>query len=230
MTGVQTCALPISLEKSQGRTYEATNLAEIVLFEAALNNESANYALVLNANAASKDTWELNVVFEDGTVDAITVDDDDLGNFNPKNPNHFMRAWNYTQNSNGTYRIGNMYQGIEADPAYAGVDRSNYRGVSYLLKTGTVDFDSEVISRGNEYISLSGRANVWDVTDVEDEGDSVESGSFTKTLVNSVLILDSGAIRTAWIWDIPGTPDAPDVVYGYTNVSEWATGRLLVQH
>ena len=216
------------LDKADNRTYKATNLAEVVLFEAELKNDSANYALVLNANAASKDTWELNVVFEDGTVDAITVDDDDLGDFRPENPNHFMRAWSYTQKASGAYKMGRMYEGVEADSAYPGVDKSHGRGEAYLLRTGTVDFDPE--TRTNEYIALSGRANIWDVNDVEDENDSTVSSAFTKTRVNAVIIVDNGAIRTAWIWDIPGQPDDVDKVYGYSDVNEWATGRLIVQH
>ena len=216
------------LDKADNRTYKATNLAEVVLFEAELKNDSANYALVLNANAASKDTWELNVVFEDGTVDAITVDDDDLGDFRPENPNHFMRAWSYTQKASGAYKMGRMYEGVEADSAYPGVDKSHGRGEAYLLRTGTVDFAPE--TRTNEYIALSGRANIWDVNDVEDENDSTVSSAFTKTRVNAVIIVDNGAIRTAWIWDIPGQPDDVDKVYGYSDVNEWATGRLIVQH
>ena len=216
------------LDKADNRTYKATNLAEVVLFEAELKNDSANYALVLNANAASKDTWELNVVFEDGTVDAITVDDDDLGDFRPENPNHFMRAWSYTQKASGAYKMGRMYEGVEADSAYPGVDKSHGRGEAYLLRTGTVDFAPE--TRTNEYIALSGRANIWDVNDVEDENDSTVSSAFTKTRVNAVIIVDNGAIRTAWIWDIPGQPDDVDKVYGFNDVIEYQTGKLLVQH
>ena len=216
------------LDKADNRTYKATNLAEVVLFEAELKNDSANYALVLNANAASKDTWELNVVFEDGTVDAITVDDDDLGDFRPENPNHFMRAWSYTQKASGAYKMGRMYEGVEADSAYPGVDKSHGRGEAYLLRTGTVDFDPE--TRTNEYIALSGRANIWDVNDVEDENDSTVSSAFTKTRVNAVIIVDNGAIRTAWIWDIPGAADDEDKVYGFNDVIEYQTGKLLVQH
>ena len=161
-------------------------------------------------------------------MDAITVDDDDLGDFRPENPNHFMRAWSYTQKASGAYKMGRMYEGVEADSAYPGVDKSHGRGEAYLLRTGTVDFDPE--TRTNEYIALSGRANIWDVNDVEDENDSTVSSAFTKTRVNAVIIVDNGAIRTAWIWDIPGAADDEDPVYGYSNVNEWATGKLIVQH
>ncbi|MFR1615948.1 MAG: hypothetical protein ACLSUM_00785 [Dysosmobacter welbionis] len=53
------------------KTYEATDLADVILFEAEAKATSANYMLVLSANAIGKDPLELNVVFEDGTVQAI---------------------------------------------------------------------------------------------------------------------------------------------------------------
>ena len=97
------------LRKNNDRTYVASNLAGLVLFEAAYATSTSNYALVLDANAATKDTWELNVVFEDGTVKDIIVDDDDLGGFDPDNNNHFKQAWSYSENADGTYKIGSMW-------------------------------------------------------------------------------------------------------------------------
>lgn len=67
--------LPTSGQDSY-KTYEATDLADVILFEAEAKATSANYMLVLSANAIGKDLLELNVVFEDGTVQAVEVDDD----------------------------------------------------------------------------------------------------------------------------------------------------------
>ena len=47
---------------------------------------------------------ELNVVFEDGTAETITIDDQ--GDFNEDDDEHFMRAWTYSENADGTYDIG----------------------------------------------------------------------------------------------------------------------------
>ena len=200
------------LEKTTNRTYKATNLADLILFESDVDTDTSDYMLVLNANAATKDTWELNVVFEDGSVAAIQVDDDDLGSFNPENNNHFMQAWTYSKNSDGTYNVGRM-----------AIDK----GTAVLLKTGTVDFtDADgVKTLASDYIALSGKANVWDVTDVDDANDSTVAGAFSKTRVNTVLIIENGAIRTAWTWDIPQTVDPgvdfdTDTVLVDVNVSE----------
>ena len=57
-----------TLDKTSYKTYEATDLADVILFEAEAKATSANYMLVLSANAIGKDLLELNVVFEDGTV------------------------------------------------------------------------------------------------------------------------------------------------------------------
>ena len=202
------------LEKTTNRTYEATNLAEVILFEATNATDSTDYMLVLDANAATKDTWELSVVFEDGTVAAIVVDEDDLGDFEVDNDASFMRAWSYSKNSDGTYKVGSMYRGQDTVPAVAGDDESTARGTAYLLKTGTVDFTEEV-NDTNSYVALSGKANVWDVTDVDDANDSTVMGSFSKTVVNTVMVFNNdGSIRTAWIWDIPQTVDPDDEIEG----------------
>ena len=186
-----------ALEKTTDRTYVATNLADLVLFNTPVDTDSDDYMLVLDANAARRgDMWELTVVFEDGTVAAIDVADDDLGYFKPEHPDddkYFMQAWSYSENSDGTYTVGHR-----AD--------DEGRGTAVNYRNRTISFLKDG-SKNSQYISLATDANIWNVTDVENEGDETVAGNFTNTRVNAVLIMDNGSIRTAWIWDIPQKPD-----------------------
>ena len=183
-----------TLEKTTDRTYFATDLADLILFNAAVSTDSNDYMLVLDANAARRgDMWELTVVFEDGTVAAIDVDDDDIGSdFDPEDTDSFMQAYAYSENGDGTYAVGKL-----ADDKGKGT-AVNYRNRTISFLQGSI----------NSYISLATDANIWNVTDVEHEGDEAVAGDFTKTRVNAVLIMDNGSIRTAWIWDIPQSVDA----------------------
>ena len=186
-----------ALEKTTDRTYVATNLADLVLFNTPVDTDSDDYMLVLDANAARRgDMWELTVVFEDGTVAAIDVADDDLGDFKPEDPDddyYFMQAWSYSENSDGTYTVGHRAE-----------DEGRGTAVNYRNRTISFLKDGKLNS---QYISLATDANIWNVTDVEHEGDETVAGNFTNTRVNAVLIMDNGSIRTAWIWDIPQKPD-----------------------
>lgn len=130
-------ALYPTLDKTSYKTYEATDLADVILFEAEAKATSANYMLVLSANAIGKDLLELNVVFEDGTVQAIEVDDD--GGHDWDDEASYMKAYTYAENADGTYDIG---------------DDVENAGTAKLLKNGTVD------SSLKGYIALSGKANV----------------------------------------------------------------------
>lgn len=168
------------LDKTSYKTYEATDLADVILFEAEAKATSANYMLVLSANAIGKDLLELNVVFEDGTVQAIEVDDD--GGHDWDDEASYMKAYTYAENADGTYDIG---------------DDVENAGTAKLLKNGTVD------SSLKGYIALSGKANVWDVTDVDTAEDKTALGTFPyNTKVNAVIVEDDNAIRTAWIWEV----------------------------
>ena len=186
-----------ALEKTTDRTYVATNLADLVLFNTPVDTDSDDYMLVLDANAARRgDMWELTVVFEDGTVAAIDVADDDLGYFKPEDPDdnyYFMQAWSYSENSDGTYTVGHRAE-------------DEGRGTAVNYRNRTISFLKDG-SKNSQYISLATDANIWNVTDVEHEGDETVAGNFTNTRVNAVLIMDNGSIRTAWIWDIPQKPD-----------------------
>ena len=170
-----------ALEKTTDGDYVASNLAEVILFEAEPNTVAANYMLVLSANAVGKDTLELNVVFEDGTAETITIDDQ--GDFDEDDDEHFMRAWTYSENADGTYDIGSMWT------------RAN--GYADLLINGTIELN------GYRHIALPADANVWDVTEVDRGGDDVPEGAFQRNInVNAVVIVSEGQVRTAWIWDL----------------------------
>ena len=170
-----------ALEKTVDGEYQASNLAEVILFEAEPNTVAANYMLVLSANAVAKDELELNVVFEDGTAETITIDDQ--GDFDEDDDEHFMRAWTYSENADGTYDIGSMWT------------RAN--GYADLLINGTIELN------GYRHIALPADANVWDVTEVDRGGDDVPEGTFQRNInVNAVVIVSEGQVRTAWIWDL----------------------------
>ena len=94
----------------------------------------------------------------------------------------YMKAYTYAENADGTYDIG---------------DDVENAGTAKLLKNGTVD------SSLKGYIALSGKANVWDVTDVDTAEDKTALGTFPyNTKVNAVIVEDDNAIRTAWIWEV----------------------------
>ena len=170
------------LSKETNRTYKASNLADVILFEAKPNTVAEDYMLVLSRNAIGKDLLELNVVFEDGTAATVTIDDEgDI--FKREDPECYMQAWTYSENADGTYDIGT--------PA-------EYYGQADLLQVGTID-----LNNGQNYLALPSSANVWDVTDVKTSSDTVDTGRFQENVyVNTVAIVSEGQVRTAWIWDL----------------------------
>ena len=174
------------LEKTSNRTYKASNLAGVILFEAKPATTAADYMLVLSANAIGKDLLELNVVFEDGTVKTIKVDD--KGDyFDENDSSDYMKAWTYSENSDGTYDIGTM---------------ANKWGTADLLITGTIDLNN------GDYLALPSTAKVWDVTDVKSAKDTVSTGRFQENVyVNTVAIISEGQVRTAWVWDLDDDAD-----------------------
>ena len=144
-----------------------------MLFEAELKNDSANYALVLNANAASKDTWELNVVFEDGTTGTLSTKNDSAAKKN---------VYAYTTDSKG----------------YVTFDQNDQtcNGV-IVINTGNNTVDLE--NSNNEGVKigsypLSGSLKVWNV---EDANDIFDDALADRTV--SALVLDSDKyVRTAF--------------------------------
>ena len=193
------------LEKSNDGTYVATDLAEVIIFETVPDIVSDDYMLVLDRNAytADDELW-LNVVFEDGTVAEVQIDDD--YNYGFEDDDDFMKAYPYVENADGTYDIvrGTVYS----------------QGAAELYRTGTVAFaegdenDDDELDGGVEYIAYDpDDANIWDVTSVDSASDEVVAGDFDRTVVVNAVIVgadeDTTEIRTAWIWDISesATPD-----------------------
>ena len=185
------------LSKNADHTYKASNLADLILFEAEPITTAAQYMLVLDANAKTKDLWELNVVFEDGTVDAITVGEDDLGDLDPEVEDDFMRAYTYVENADGTYNVGDT------------MDGHTFRGEAYLLEDGTIDYADGDLTAWDRYWAIHSDAHIWDVNDVENAEDEALAGAFNRTPVYTVIVTDSDGVRTAWYWAIPGTPVTP---------------------
>ena len=223
-----------ALEKTVDKTYEATNLAEVVLFDAVPETTSDDYMLVLDRNAYSKGDLLLSVVFEDGTVAEIEVDDiraerpadvmdpdnDDVNEFDAvvdfDDDVDFMVAYPYVQNSDGTYDITG--DGIYA--SYA--DRYREGTAAYVDVIGHEPAD--VDTRAASYITYSDSSNVWDVTGADSADDDVPETEFNYNItVFAVIVPDGNEIRTAWVWDIPETvtPDDDDNDFGWIERT-WA--------
>ena len=204
-----------ALEKTANGVYEATNLAEVIIFSRVPDVTSDDYMLVLNRNAytASDELW-LNVVFEDGTVAEIQIDENDAdNNADFEDDADFMKAYPYAENSDGTYDIvrGTVYDSVYAD----------------LYRNGTVavaDTEEGVDGNNADYIAYDpDDANIWDVTDVDSAKDEVVAGDFTRNIVvETVIIEDKGEIRTAWFWDLPESVDDDEEPAEGLIVRTWA--------
>ena len=204
-----------ALEKTANGVYEATNLAEVIIFSRVPDVTSDDYMLVLNRNAytADDELW-LNVVFEDGTVAEIQIDENDAdNNADFEDDADFMKAYPYAKNSDGTYDIvrGTVYDSVYAD----------------LYRNGTVavaDTEEGVDGNNADYIAYDpDDANIWDVTDVDSAKDEVVAGDFTRNIVvETVIIEDKGEIRTAWFWDLPESVDDDEEPAEGLIVRTWA--------
>ena len=206
ITGATHMQVYPALEKTSDGRYEATTLAEVILFDAMPDSVSNDYMLVLDRNAytASDELW-LNVVFEDGTVAEIQIDDNDNDdNADFDHDEDFMKAYPYVENADGTYDIvgGEVYGSTFAD----------------LFRNGTVAYsnvlneDGGVDDSNADYIAYDvDVANIWDVTGVDSANDEVVAGDFIRNVaVHAVIIDDDDEIRTAWIWDRPDSVDDPE--------------------
>ena len=204
-----------ALEKTANGVYEATNLAEVIIFSRVPDVTSDDYMLVLNRNAytADDELW-LNVVFEDGTVAEIQIDENDAdNNADFEDDADFMKAYPYAENSDGTYDIvrGTVYDSVYAD----------------LYRNGTVavaDTEEGVDGNNADYIAYDpDDANIWDVTDVDSAKDEVVAGDFTRNIVvETVIVEDKGEIRTAWFWDLPESVDDDEEPAEGLIVRTWA--------
>ena len=218
-----------ALEKTNDGVYVATNLAEVIIFSEVPNVTSNDYMLVLSRNAytASDELW-LNVVFEDGTVAEVQIDDVDarnirdeavggypeFGNFD--RDDDFMKAYPYVENADGTYDI------VRGEVMFA--------GAAELYRNGTVAFadqdddDDDELDGRVEYIAYDpDDTNIWDVTGVDSANDEVVSGDFTRNVVvNTVIVEDNDEIRTAWIWDTAEDVADDDVPADNLILRTWA--------
>ena len=196
-TGVQAQIYPV-ITKSGGE-YRASDLADVVLFNSELTTTTANYMLVLNANAVDSKNLELNVVFEDGTTGVVKVDKSDYSYFN--NDDSFMKAYKYGVDGNGNYTINTTTGVIGAVPAS-------------LLQNGTVE------AGYGKYLTIVGNTSIWDVTDVDDANDEVTTGSFDYVNDKWAVIVETNnnkTIKTAWVWDMDG-----DGSYGSSCAFDWS--------
>ena len=194
-TGVKAQVYPV-ITKSGGQ-YTASTLADVVLFNSELTTNTANYMLVLNANAVDAKNLELNVVFEDGTTAEILVDKSDYSHFNSNSS--FMKAYKYGVDGSGKYTINTTDDVISAVP-------------TSLLQNGTVDANGK-------YLTILGNSNIWDVTDVDSADDTVSTGSFDYVNHKYAVIVDTNSgktLKTAWVWDMDG-----DDVYGSNCTFDW---------
>ena len=213
---------PVLSKKNNG-TYEASKLAGVVLFEAPTSAITADYFLVLGANAASTgNNWHLTVVFEDGTVDEVTVKKANLGDFKPTKDEHFYQAWSYSEQADGTYKLGTMYKGHNVGDSKDLLE-SGGKGIAYNLSNQTFALERECLDGANSillpYVAYGKDFNIWDVTEVEFASDTTTTGKFSSTRVHAVVIEDKNTLRTAWIWDmedddpyVPGTVNKDIIV------------------
>ena len=200
------------LQKTDTKTWKATNLAEVVVFGAEPTVDSADWLLVLSANAITSKVLELNVVFEDGTTKAIEVDRDEYDKyFDDSKSDYFMDAYTYVVNADGTYDLD--------------MDSRVSNTTAELLKNGTLDVDN---NKENDYDyadavypTVLDKSATWDVTDMTTAGEDAPAGSFVVgTKKNAVIITnnDNKILQTAWIWDIDEgtTPDPENDEYYLT--------------
>ena len=193
-TGASAQFYPV-LKKTDSKTYEATKLAEVLLLNSAPYTDSANWLLVLTANAVTSKTLELNVVFEDGTTKGIQVDKDKYEDeFDKADGYAYMVAYTYSVNSDGTYELNLNSRTASTD--------------AVLLKNGTLDVDN---NKDNDYPyadvkypTLVDKSNIWDVTDMSTSGDDAAKGQFVVGYEKNAVIIttnDDKVLQTAWIWD-----------------------------
>ena len=197
-----------------GGEYRASELADVVLFNAELTTNTANYMLVLNANAIDSKNLELNVVFEDGTTSKVIVSKSDYGS-DFDSDDDFMKAYKYGVDGNGKYTINtNKDDVISAVPAS-------------LLQNGTVE------AGYGKYLTIVGNTNVWDVTDVDSADDEVTTGSFDYVNDKWAVIVETNnnkTIKTAWVWDMDGDSSYSSCNFDW-NLSNyktiWATNSIF---
>ena len=193
--GVAAQVYPV-LQKDGKGGWEATRLADLVMFNSAPTSDSSDWMLVLDANHYRSDELWLNVVFEDGTAAEIQIDDDGDHNFDEEAS--YMMAYAYVENADGTYDVSSKAPIGSRDGS--------------LIRRDTVEWGV-----GN-YLTIVSDTAVWDVTDVTRADEEVASGSFTYNDKNAVVVPGGSRgenVRTAWVWDkdVDDTPSHVSGVY-----------------
>ena len=193
------------MKKDNNKNLVPTNLAELVLFNAEPKNNTADWLLVLTANAVTSKVLELNVVFEDGTTKAIEVSRSKYDEeFDKPDGYAYNVAYAYSVNSDGTYEL-NLKSRTPATTAE-------------LLKNGTLDVAKALTDSNGvrTYPTLLDKSNVWDITDMNKAGEDAPKGSFiVGEKKNAVIIAnnDNKILQTAWIWDYDEKDDEKDDDY-----------------
>ena len=155
---------------------------------------------------------ELNVVFEDGTADVITIDYDD----HFEHDYAYQCAYKFSVDSDNVYDLDTDFTDANNNGLWDATEASDFvpavTGV-YLLKNGTLDIGTNV------YPTVTDDSNIWDVTDMDDASEDAVAGKFTtrEDDQNAVVIYSENtkSVVTAWVWDVDETADDTDIDSDY---------------
>ena len=192
---------------------EPSELVEVALFDQNPIDPMNDWLFVLSRNAfTSEDVMELNVVFEDGTADVITIDYDD----HFEHDYAYQCAYKFSVDSDNVYDLDTDFTDANNNGLWDATEASDFvpavTGV-YLLKNGTLDIGTNV------YPTVTDDSNIWDVTDMDDASEDAVAGKFTtrEDDQNAVVIYSENtkSVVTAWVWDVDETADDPDIDSDY---------------
>jgi len=185
-------------------------LVEVVLFNAKVDDVAKDYLYVLSANAYTSKYLELNVVFQDGTVDTILVDRDTYEDDFLKAEN-FDTIWKYAVNKSGKYVLDPV-KGSDSviDGKYAHLVKNQTIVVNNMSDHNDEDYDD------GWYYTITSKSNIWDVTDMssKNDGETAPKGSFLYNNVRNISAVydsDKNTIVAAWITDYVEGQDDPDL-------------------
>ena len=194
--------------KTNTHSWEPTDLVEVALFDTNPLDPMEDWLFVLSRNAfTSDDVMELNVVFEDGTADVITID---FKEWFDDNAAAYQCAYKFSVDKDGTYKLDtgddNNNGVIDAGTETFAGKAASHNAV--LLKNGTLDIG------GSVYPTITDDSAIWDVTDMDDATEDAVPGTFSNVAKNAVVIYSdhNKSVVTAWVWDI----DPDEITYGLT--------------
>ena len=188
-------------------TTEGGKLADVLLFNSREDRAvDKDYLYVLSANALTSKILELNVIFEDGTVDTIEVSREKYGDDFDDDAD-FETVWAYSVKDEvyTLYEVTGEGYTVAADNAH-------------LIKKGTIVMNAETdneTAEGEEntawnvgdYYTITSKSAVWDITDVTKDDDKAPAGEFLyKTAKEAIIVYDTdvNTVLVAWIKDLPG--------------------------